>query len=51
MNIFIDHEGAEVDRLACVAIRNPTPENIKASVDASIKNAARLTEYIINDNR
>ena len=51
MNIFVDHEGAEVDRLAGVAIRNPTQENIDKAIDAALKHADKLTEYIINGNR
>ena len=50
-NIFVDHEGAEVDRLAYLAISNPTPENMNNMLDASMERANKLTKYIIEKNR
>ena len=45
-NIWIDHEGAERDRLHYKAISDPTPENIFNSVHAAIDNAHKMTKYI-----
>ena len=49
-NIFVDHDGAEVDRLAYIAISNPTPENMKKMLDSAIEHANKLTDYIIEKN-